>query len=96
MAAANDSQGLKIAVAAFIALTVILTVTCYFLYSAYAAADAQKTAAQEDAATKAKTASLAVNQYDDVRGRVGTKAAEFDQAKEEKLLPISRRSTTLA
>ena len=33
MAAANESQGLKIAVAAFIALTVILTVTSYFLYS---------------------------------------------------------------
>ncbi len=41
MAAANESQGLKIAVAAFIALTVILTVTSYFLYSAYASADAK-------------------------------------------------------
>ena len=83
MAAANDSQGLKIAVAAFIALTVILTVTCYFLYSAYAAADAQKAAAIEDAANKSKSASLALNQYEDVRGRVGTKATEYDQAKEE-------------
>ena len=46
MAAANESQGLKIAVAAFIALTVILTVTCYFLYSAYAAAEARLTAAE--------------------------------------------------
>lgn len=83
MAAANESQGLKIAVAAFIALTVILTVTCYFLYSAYAAADAQKAAAIEDAANKSKSASLALNQYEDVRGRVGTKATEYDQAKEE-------------
>ena len=33
MAAANESQGLKIAVAAFITLTVILTVSSYFLYS---------------------------------------------------------------
>ena len=33
--AANESQGLKIAVAAFVSLTVILAVTCYFLYSNY-------------------------------------------------------------
>ena len=33
MAAANESQGLKIAVAAFITLTVILTVSSYFLYT---------------------------------------------------------------
>jgi hypothetical protein len=83
MAAANESQGLKIAVAAFIALTVILTVTCYFLYSAYAAADAQKTAALEDASNKGKAAGIALNQYEEVRGRVGTKTAEYDQAKEE-------------
>jgi hypothetical protein len=83
MAAANESQGLKIAVAAFIALTVILTVTCYFLYSAYAAADAQKTAALEEAANKGKAAGIALNQYEEVRGRVGTKTAEYDQAKEE-------------
>jgi hypothetical protein len=83
MAAANDSQGLKIAVAAFIALTVILTVTCYFLYSAYTAADAQRVAAVEEASNKAKSASIMLNQYDDVRGRVGTKATEYDQAKEE-------------
>ncbi len=48
MAAANESQGLKIAVAAFIALTVILTVTSYFLYSAYSSADAKLTSANED------------------------------------------------
>ena len=41
MAAANESQGLKIAVAAFIALSVILSVSSYFLYSAYSAADAK-------------------------------------------------------
>jgi hypothetical protein len=83
MAAANESQGLKIAVAAFIALTVILTVTCYFLYSAYAAADAQKAAAQDEASKQGKAASISLNQYEEVRGRVGTKTAEYDQAKEE-------------
>ena len=83
MAAANESQGLKIAVAAFIALTVILTVTSYFLYSAYSSADAKLTSANEDLANKSKAASLALNQYEEVRGRVGTKTQEFDQAKEE-------------
>ena len=33
MAAANESQGLKIAVAALISLSVILGFTSYFLYS---------------------------------------------------------------
>ncbi len=47
MAAANESQGLKIAVAAFIALSVILSVTSYFLYSAYSSADAQLTSTKE-------------------------------------------------
>ena len=37
-AAANESQGLKIAVAAFVTLTVALAVTSYFLYSAYSRA----------------------------------------------------------
>ncbi len=41
MAAANESQGLKIAVAAFITLTVILTVTSYFLYSTYSSGRSQ-------------------------------------------------------
>ncbi len=41
MAASNDSQGLKIAVAVFIALSVILAVTSYFLYSNGAVAEAK-------------------------------------------------------
>jgi hypothetical protein len=46
MAAADESQGLKIAVAAFITLSVILAVACYFLYSAYTTADARRMAAE--------------------------------------------------
>jgi hypothetical protein len=46
MAAANELQGLKIAVAAFISLSVILAVACYFLYSAYATAEARRVAAE--------------------------------------------------
>jgi len=83
MAAANESQGLKIAVAAFIALTVILTVTSYFLYSGYSQADARLTSANEDLQKKSQAASLALTQYDEIRGKVGTRATEPDQAKEE-------------
>ena len=41
MAAPNDSQGFKIAVSAFITLTVILAVTSYFTYSSAANAQAK-------------------------------------------------------
>ena len=83
MAAANESQGLKIAVATFIALTVILTVTSYFLYTAYSQADARLTSANDQLAQKSKESSLALNQYDEVRGKVGTKNQEYGQVKEE-------------
>ncbi len=56
MAAANESQGLKIAVAAFIALTVILTVTSYFLYSAYSTAEARLSKSEDDLNTAKKGA----------------------------------------
>jgi len=41
MAAAHDSPGLKITVAAFLSLSVILSVALYFLYSAYSSAEAR-------------------------------------------------------
>jgi hypothetical protein len=41
MATANESQGLKIAVAAFLSLSVILSIALYFLYSAYSATEAR-------------------------------------------------------
>jgi hypothetical protein len=46
MTTANESQGLKIAVAAFLSLSVILAVACYFLYSAYTMAEARRVAAE--------------------------------------------------
>jgi cell division protein FtsB len=50
MAAENEyetqSQGLKIAVAAFISLSVILTVTLHFMYASYNSALARADAAQ--------------------------------------------------
>ena len=45
-ASSSDSQGLKIAVAAFVSLTVILAVTSYFLYSNYSHTFEQLTAAR--------------------------------------------------
>jgi hypothetical protein len=46
MAAVDESQGLKIALAAFISLSVILAVACYFLYSLYTVADARRAVAE--------------------------------------------------
>ncbi len=83
MAAANESQGLKIAVAAFVTLTVILAVTSYFLYSAYSKSEAQLEAAQEKLRTAQKAQNDAVNQYDDFRKIAGVRAEEADPAKAE-------------
>ena len=83
MAAANESQGLKIAVAAFVTLTVALAVTSYFLYSAYSRSEAQ-VESERDKSTKAqRAASDAVNQYDEFRKVAGARAEEFDSAKAE-------------
>src|SRR5262245_2577793 len=83
MATASESQGLKIAVASFIALTVILTVGFYFLYASMSSAEARLASEQEAHNTTKKGQSLALTQYGDMRARLGTKAEEFDQAKEE-------------
>lgn len=83
MAAANESQGLKIAVAAFITLTVILTVSSYFLYSNGASAEARREQAEESANVKNKAASDALNRADEMRTRIGVKASEHEPAKEE-------------
>jgi hypothetical protein len=83
MAAANESQGLKIAVAAFVTLSVILAVTSYFLYSAYSKSEAMLDS-EKDKANKAQTsASTAINQYNEFRQLAGARAEDFDQAKAE-------------
>ena len=82
-AVANESQGLKIAVAAFVTLTVALAVTSYFLYSAYSRSEAQLES-ERDKSTKAqRAASDAVNQYDELRKLAGARAEEFDPAMAE-------------
>ena len=71
------------AVAAFIALTVILTVTSYFLYQAYSSSEAKLQSANEEVNKKNRENSVALTQYDEVKVRVGTKATDHDQTKEE-------------
>ena len=99
MAAANESQGLKIAVAAFITLTVILTVSSYFLYSNGASAEARREQAEENANTKSKAASEALNRVEEMRNKIGVKATEHDPAKEEiaaHFKKVDERLNTLA
>src|SRR3954447_18145325 len=81
--ASNDSQGLKIAVAAFVSLTVILAVTSYFLYSNYSRTYEQLTAAESKAATSQKAASDALLQYEEFRKRIGTRGEDYEAAKAE-------------
>ena len=83
MAASNESQGLKIAVAIFIALSVILSVTCYFLYSNYSQAEAKLAQASEKQNTQQKSLSIQQNYLDELRGRIGVRAEESDAAKAE-------------
>jgi hypothetical protein len=83
MTTANESQGLKIAVAAFITVTVILAVTAYFLYSNVANAQARLASAREAEHRDKLAANLALRQYDELRTRIGTKAEDFDAAKQE-------------
>ncbi len=94
MAAANESQGLKIAVAAFIALTVILTVTSYFLYSAYSTAEARLQSANEQCRDKSKTANLALTQLRRNAKQDRHQGQEADAAPRKRSTPISRRSTS--
>jgi hypothetical protein len=82
-APANESQGLKIAVAAFITLSVILTVTSYFLYSAYSSAELRANAANDEANKAKASQSEILKNYHAIRQTVGTRAEEFDAAKDE-------------
>ena len=83
MAAANESQGLKIAVAAFVTLTVILAVTSYFLYTGYSRAEAVAESEKDKASKAQRAAGDALNRYDDFRKLVGAHAEEYDPAKAE-------------
>ena len=99
MAAANESQGLKIAVAAFVTLTVILAVTSYFLYSAYSRTEAQLRIGDGESLTKAKqgqraTPSTSTTNSDEARRRPGrgvrAAKAEIDDPLQEDRRPARR------
>ncbi len=95
MAAANESQGLKIAVAAFVTLSVILAVSSYFLYSAYSKSEAMLES-EKDKASKAQTAaSNAVNQFNEFRQLAGARSEEFDSAKAEVATFFKNNSTRI-
>ncbi len=83
MAAANESQELKIAVAAFVSLTVILAVTSYFLYSNYDQTFQKLTAAEEKMRTAQKAADEATRQSEDMQKTIGTRAQEYEAVKTE-------------
>jgi len=83
MAAANESQGLKIAVAAFVTLTVILAVTSYFLYSSYSRTEGLLASETDKAAKSERKASEAITQYEKFKEFVGARGDEFDAAKTE-------------
>lgn len=74
MAASNDSQGLKIAVAIFVSLTVILAVAAYFLYSEYDKASQQLAQKTQELSTKSQEATRANNDFLRLRDRAGYQA----------------------
>jgi len=98
MATASESQGLKIAVAAFIALSVLLTVSSYFLYDNSSKAEARLASESEKRAAAEKAQNLALKDREELIARIGTKAGEIEPAKEEmtaNLKKIDERLTNL-
>jgi hypothetical protein len=83
MAAANDSQGLKIAVAVFVTLSVIMAVSLYFSYKAYTEADAKNTQAQSKLAEATKTTELASRENDALRKEIGLRTEGEESNKTE-------------
>ncbi|MBV8488077.1 MAG: hypothetical protein JO161_07340 [Planctomycetaceae bacterium] len=83
MAAANESPGLKIAVAAFVTLTVTLAVTSYFLYTAYSRSEAQFESERDKAKRAQDAAAEAKKHYGEFRQIAGVRSEEFEPAKTE-------------
>jgi len=82
-AANNESQGLKIAVAAFVTLSVILIVTSYFLYSAYSQTEAQLTARSDELAKAKRAQDDAISQANELSKALGLRAQDFETGKTE-------------
>ena len=80
--------------AAFVSLTVILAVTSYFLYSSYSQTDAKLTQAEKTSVGEGqKAASDALNQYEELRKQIGTRADGNSMPPRPRSPPDARRST---
>ena len=82
-ASTNDSQGLKIAVAVFIALSVILAVMSYFLYSNGSVAEARLAQVTEKNSTLERAQSTQLTQIGDLRNMIGVRVEEPDAIKNQ-------------
>ena len=83
MAAANESQGLKIAVVVFVTLSVILAVSTYFSYRFYSEADALRAKAEADKSVLTKANSDALTSVESLRKDIGVRAEDADAIKTE-------------
>jgi hypothetical protein len=75
MDANDESPGLKIAVAAFLTLSVILAVACYFLYSAYSSANARFESTRDELIRFRSAQNGLQKKYDDLRAAASSAAA---------------------
>ncbi|MDB5351703.1 MAG: hypothetical protein JWN86_2950 [Planctomycetota bacterium] len=99
MAANNDNQGLKIAVACFVMLSVVLAVTTYFGFKNYAETDAKLVTAQgEVKSEKDEQAKLQriVNDLKDTIGVTKTEDAEASKAIKKNIDEITKKVATAA
>lgn len=83
MSAANGSTGLKIAVAALITLTVILTMTSVFFYSSASDAQGRLDPLREEHAKARHVADVVVRESFELRSRLGINSHELDAVNEE-------------
>ena len=91
MAASNDNQGLKIAVAALVMLVFILGVTNYFAFSSASQMTERADAASKKESDATNKARVALDQANFFRTQIGyPNLEEFDTAKAQMLKDIQR------
>ncbi len=83
MPAANESQGLKIGIAACVALIVLLGVSCYFLYDFGSTSVAKFEAAEKKQRDAEKAQRTLLQQYNDLKIKVGLAVDDHDQLKDQ-------------
>jgi len=82
-AANNESQGLKIAVAVFVTLSVVLAVSTYFSYKYYAETDARLTKSAGDLQKATSRAVEDQSTIEELRKQIGVKAEDPEAIKTE-------------